>query len=50
MMMLRVILICLMDENDMAIVLYNPAPFKRSEVVPLELEIPLEWKCDGFEI
>lgn len=38
------------DKNDMALVLYNPAPFKRSQVVQLELEIPLDWKCDSFAI
>lgn len=38
------------DKNDMALVLFNPAPFTRSAIVPCELEIPLEWKCDSFEI
>ena len=35
---------------DMAIVVYNPAPFARTEVIPAILEIPLEWQCHGFEI
>ena len=38
------------DKNDMALVMFNPAPFKRSLTVPCELEIPLEWECDSFEI
>ena len=38
------------DKNDMALVMFNPAPFKRSMTVPCELEIPLEWECDSFEI
>ncbi|MDY3031056.1 MAG: glycoside hydrolase family 38 C-terminal domain-containing protein [Clostridia bacterium] len=38
------------DKNDMALVMFNPAPFKRSMAVPCELEIPLEWECDSFEI
>ena len=38
------------DKNDMALVLFNPAPFKRSLTVPCEIEIPLEWECDSFDI
>lgn len=38
------------DKNDMALVMFNPACFTRSAVVPCELEIPLEWECDDFEI
>lgn len=38
------------DKNDMALVLFNPAPFTRSMTVPCEIEIPLEWECDSFEI
>ena len=34
----------------MAIVVYNPAPFMRTEVIPAVIEIPLEWNCQGFEI
>jgi mannosylglycerate hydrolase len=36
--------------EDMAIVVFNPASFARSEVLPVVLDIPQEWKCDGFEI
>jgi len=36
--------------EDMALVVYNPAPFKRSEVIPAVIEIPLEWSCRSFEI
>jgi mannosylglycerate hydrolase len=39
------------DRDDAAVVVYNPAPFKRSEVVKLMLEIPAEWKnCYTFQI
>ena len=38
------------SKDEMALVLFNPAPFDRSCTVPCELEIPLEWKCDDFEI
>ena len=34
----------------MAIVIYNPSPFKRSEVMEAVVEIPTEWNCKGFEI
>jgi hypothetical protein len=36
--------------DDMALVVYNPASFIRSEVLPAVIDIPQEWKCDGFEI
>ena len=36
--------------DDAAIVVFNPAPFKRSEVVEMTVEIPDEWKATGFEI
>ena len=36
--------------SDMAIVVYNPTPFKRSEVLEGVVEIPGEWECGGFEI
>jgi len=36
--------------EDMALVVFNPASFVRSEVLPMVLDIPQEWKCDGFEI
>lgn len=38
------------NKDEMALVLFNTAPFKRTGVVPCELEIPIEWKCDGFDI
>lgn len=34
----------------MAILVYNPAPFARTEVLAALIEIPLEWQCQGFEI
>jgi len=34
----------------MALVVYNPAPFMRSEIINAAIEIPLEWNCKGFEI
>lgn len=33
-----------------AIVVYNAAPFKRSEVIKLMVEIPKEWKTSQFKI
>jgi hypothetical protein len=36
--------------EDMAIVVYNPAPFLRSEVVTAVVELPLEWECKSFEL
>lgn len=36
--------------REMALVVYNPAPFKRSETVPLVVHAPREWKCDTIEI
>ena len=36
--------------EDMAIVVYNPASFLRSEVITAVVDIPLEWKCKDFEI
>ncbi len=39
-----------MEKEEMAIVIYNPAPFKRTEVNSAVIEIPKEWKCDGFEV
>ncbi|MBO5895815.1 MAG: hypothetical protein J6Q83_00825, partial [Clostridia bacterium] len=38
------------SRDDAAVVIFNPAPFKRSETVDLRLEIPAEWKADSFEI
>lgn len=36
--------------DSMALVVYNPASFKRSEILSATIDIPQEWKCDGFEI
>ena len=36
--------------EDMALVVFNPAPFTRTEVISSTIEIPLEWNCDSFEI
>lgn len=36
--------------DDAAIVVFNPAPFKRTEVFEITVEIPDEWKANGFKI
>lgn len=36
--------------DAMAIVVYNPTPYTRSEVIDTALDIPLEWKCPGFAV
>ncbi len=38
------------SRDDAAIVVYNPAPFARTESVRLRVELPAEWKADSFEI
>ena len=38
------------DKNDAAIVIFNPAPTKRSEAVKISVELPAEWKADSFKI
>ncbi len=38
------------EKDEIAIVVYNPAPFKRTEVNSAVIEIPKEWKCDGIKI
>ncbi len=38
------------SRDDAAIVIFNPAPFKRSEAVKVSVEIPAEWKADSFQI
>ena len=38
------------SKDDAAIVIYNPAPFKRTESLRLRVELPAEWKADSFEI
>jgi hypothetical protein len=36
--------------SDMAVVVYNPAPFERTEATGLVIDLPRQWKCDGFEL
>ena len=38
------------SRDDAAIVVFNPAPFKRTGSVRLRLELPAEWKADSFKI
>jgi mannosylglycerate hydrolase len=38
------------SSEDMALVVFNPAAFARSEVMAASIEIPQEWKAGGFEI
>lgn len=38
------------SRDDAAIVVFNPAPFKRSECTKLSVEIPAEWKADSFKV
>ena len=38
------------SRDDAAIVVYNPAPFKRTESIRVRVELPAEWKADSFEI
>jgi len=38
------------SRDDAAIVVYNPAPFKRTEVVSVRVELPREWNADTFQI
>ena len=38
------------SRDDAAIVIYNPAPFRRTESLRLRVELPAEWKADSFEI
>lgn len=38
------------SRDDAAIVVFNPAPFVRSETVKVSVEIPAEWKADSFKI
>ena len=38
------------DRNDAAIVVFNPAPFVRSETVKASIEIPDEWNSPNFKI
>lgn len=36
--------------EDMALVVFNPSCFSRSEVLPVEIVIPQKWQNQGFEI
>ncbi len=38
------------EPSDVALVVYNPAPFKRSEVMTAVIETPCEWKSPAFDI
>ncbi len=38
------------DRNDAALVVFNPAPFARTEVVKVVLQIPAEWNARNFQI
>lgn len=38
------------SRDDAALVVFNPAPFKRTECVRLNVEVPAEWKADSFKI
>ncbi len=38
------------DKNDMAIVVYNPTPFTRCDVIEAYIDIPEEWESSKFEI
>jgi mannosylglycerate hydrolase len=37
-------------KEDVAVVVYNPTPFKRTEVMPVRLEIPREWQSSDIEL
>lgn len=36
--------------EEMALVVYNPASFKRAEIISVAIDIPNEWECQSFEI
>lgn len=36
--------------DDMALVVYNPAPFVRNEILSAIIEAPQEWKADSIQI
>ena len=38
------------SRDTAALVVFNPAPFVRTEVVKVVLQIPAEWNCGQFEI
>lgn len=36
--------------DGVALVVYNPNPFRRNDVVPVQVDIPCEWDAASFEI
>ncbi len=36
--------------EEMAIVVFNPTPLLRSEVMELSVEVPAEWNCESFDL
>jgi len=38
------------EEENMAVVVFNPTPFRRTEVISAIIDIPWEWECKSFEI
>ena len=38
------------SRDDAALVVFNPAPFARTETVTMRVELPAEWKTTAFEI
>ncbi len=38
------------SRDDAALVVFNPAPFKRTGSVRMRVELPAEWKADSFKI
>ena len=42
--------LCRWLPQEMAVIVYNPTAFPRSEVFPAVVEIPLEWGCDRFAL
>lgn len=38
------------SSEEMAIFVYNPASFERTEIIETNIDIPQEWNCGGFVI
>lgn len=38
------------SEKDVAVVVYNPACFQRSETIAISLNIPTQWNCKAFAL
>ena len=38
------------SKKDVALVVYNPAPFKRSEVIEAAVDLPDEWQAPNLEV